>query len=361
MTAQRPRDTVPLGEKRRLIFLSPIMTANQSSKGPLALLTGGNGFVGSRVARRLTSLGWRVSAIVRRKGLAPDLRLPLVEEIEGNFVSRYVASPAAAGCDVVIHCAAGVGPDLEPVRRLNVEGTRTMVDVALAAKAKRYVHISTIAVYDMAGAPLVTEETPLTTQGDAYGLTKAEADRVVFEAIDNGLPATILRPGAILGVHPTSTWAVKMPITVRDRKLKLKDDGGDSLPFVHVEDLVDTVLLAIESEKAVGRAYNMVDSHRTWREYTDEIRGWFGTKPLESTPRDQLPPNAYWTGRIDATRIRTELGYAPKRTYEEGMAEAAAYWRSREAMPAFLSVAKRIASFASRAGRSFCRGNGTRR
>ena len=337
------------------------MMANRSSKTPLALLTGGNGFLGSRIARRLTSLGWRVNAIVRRKGLARDLRLPLVEEIEGDFVSRYVTSPAATGCDVVIHCAAGAGPDLEPVRRLNVEGTRTMVDVALAARVKRYVHISTIAVYDIAGAPLVTEETPLKTQGEPYGLTKAEADRVVFEAIDRGLPATILRPGAILGVHPTSTWAVKMPIAVRDRELKLTDDGGDSWPFVHVEDLVDAVLLAIESEKAVGRAYNMVDSHRTSREYTDEIRGWFGTRPLASTPRDQLPPNAYWTGRIDAARIRTELGYAPKRTYEEGMAEAEAYWRSREAMPVFLSVAKRIARFASRAGRSFRRGNGTSR
>ena len=74
------------------------MTANHSSKSPLALLTGGNGFVGSRVARRLVSLGWRVRAIVRKRGTAPDLRAPLVEEIEGDFVSRYVTSPAAGFC-----------------------------------------------------------------------------------------------------------------------------------------------------------------------------------------------------------------------------------------------------------------------
>ena len=310
------------------------MTTNQPSKSPLALLTGGNGFVGSRVARRLVSLGWRVRAIVRKKGAAPDLRSPLVEEIEGDFVSRYVASPAAAGCDAVIHCAATAGPDLEPVRRLNVEGTRTIAEVALAARAKRYVHVSTVGVYDIAGAPLVTEDTPLKTQGDPYGLTKAEADRLVLRAIDGGLPGVILRPGAILGAHPTSTWAVKIPGMVRDRKIKLKDDGGDSWPFVHVEDLVDAVLRAIESERAVGRVYNMVDDHRTWREYSDEVRVWFGTEPLESTPRAELASNAYWTGKIDATRVRAELGYTPKRTYEEGMAEAAAYWRLREATPA---------------------------
>jgi len=308
------------------------MTPNPSAQ-PLALLTGGNGFVGSRVARRLTSLGWRVRAIVRKKG-APDLRLPDVEEIEGDFVSRYLMSPAAAGADAVIHCAAGAGPDLEPVRRLNVEGTRTMTEVAIAARAKRYVHISTVGVYDIAGASLVTEETALRTEGDPYGVTKAEADRVIFEAMTRGLPAAILRPGAILGAHPTSTWAVKIPAMVRDRKIKLKGDGGDSWPFVHVEDLVDAILLAIESKAAVGHVYNMVDHHGTWREYTDEVRGWFGTEPLESTPRSELAPNAYWTGKVDASRIRSELGYEPKRTYEEGMAEAAAYWRTREATAA---------------------------
>ena len=310
------------------------MTANQPSKPPLALLTGGNGFVGSRVARRLVSLGWRVRAIVRKKGIAPELRSPLVEEIEGDLVSRYLASPAAAGCDAVIHCAAGAGPDLAPARRINLDGTRTISEVALAARARRYVHVSTVAVYDIAGAPLVTEETPLKTQGDPYGLTKAEADRVVFDAMERGLPATILRPGAILGVHPTSTWAVKIPGMVRDRTLKLKHDGGDSWPFVHVENLVVAILLSIESDRAVGRAYNMVDEHRTWREYTDQIRGWFGTEPLELIPRAELPPNGYWTGKIDASRIRSELGYAPKLTYDEGMAEAAAYWKTREATPA---------------------------
>jgi nucleoside-diphosphate-sugar epimerase len=310
------------------------MTAKQPAQAPLALLTGGNGFVGSRVARRLVSLGWRVRAIVRKKGIAPELNTPLVEEIEGDLVSRYLVSPAAAGCDAVIHCAAGAGPDLEPVRRINVDGTRTMSEVALAARAKRYVHISTIGVYDIAGAPVVTEDTPLKTQGDPYGLTKAEADRVVLDAMVRGLPATILRPGAILGVHPTSTWAVKIPGMVRDRKIKLKDDGGDSWPFVHVENLVDAILLSIESDRAVGRVYNMVDEHRTWREYTDEIRAWFESEPLDSIPRAELPLNGYWTGRIDASRIRSELGYAPKLTYEDGMAEAATYWKSREATPA---------------------------
>ena len=77
----------------------------------------------------------------------------------------------------------------------------------------------------------------------------------------------------------------------------------------------------------MGRVYNVVDGHMTWKEYTDEIRGWFGTPPLEVIPKEQVPDGGYWIGKVDARRIRTELEYEPQRTYAEGMAEAGNHWR----------------------------------
>lgn len=295
---------------------------------PLVLLTGGNGFVGSRVARRLVSLGWRVRAIVRSAGAAPELRSPLVEEIEGDFVLPEVSGPAARGVDYVLHAAATAGPDLDAVRRVNTDGTRTMVEAALAAKVRRYVQISTVSVYAASGLDVADEDAPLKESGEPYGLTKAEGDRIVLEAMKRGLSATILRPGAILGAHPTSTWAVRVPARVRDREVKLRDDGLDTLPWVHVMDLVDAALLALESDRAAGRVYTLADGHMTWREYTDRVRSWFGTAPLDVIPREELPAGAYSKTRFDAGRIRRELGYEPKRTFEEGMAEAEAYWRA---------------------------------
>ena len=295
--------------------------------GATVLVTGGTGFVGSRVALRLAALGSRVRTIVRRAGAAPELRSAGVEEIEGDFVEPEVARRAAVGADLVVHCAATSGSDLDPVRRVNAEGTRSMVDAALAAGGRRYVHASTCSVYNTDGLTLVDEGAPLKETGDPYSVTKAEADRIVLEASARGLHAVILRPGAILGIHPTSTWAVKMPARVRDRQIKLTIDGMNAVPYVHVEDLVDAILLGLGDDRAIGRVYNVVDGQMTWKAYTDEIRGWFGTPPLEVIPKEEVPAGGYWMGKFDGRRIRNELNYAPRRTYAEGMAEAGRHWR----------------------------------
>jgi nucleoside-diphosphate-sugar epimerase len=296
------------------------------------LLTGGNGFVGSRLARRLAAEGRRVRAIVREPGSEPELANARVQEIAGDFARPEVAGPAARGVDAVVHCAATVGPDLETARKVNVEGTRAMVEAALAAGVRRYVQISTISVYGRAPKELLDEEDPLKDEGDPYGLTKAEGDRVVLDAMKRGLPAVILRPGAILGVHRTSTWAVKMPSKIRDGQVKLRGDGRETLPWVHVENLADAVMLALAEPRAVGRAYNVADRDASWREYTDEVRGWFGTPPLEAIPEAEF--GGYWMGRFDASRIRSELSYQPGRSYRDGMDEAAAHWaRERAAKP----------------------------
>jgi len=294
----------------------------------LVLLTGGSGFVGSRVARRLASDGVRIRAVVRSRDGAPELAdpavAPFVELVEGEFSRPEVADAAARGVDAVVHGAATSGPDLEPVRQVNVEGTRAMVEAALRACVRRYVQISTISVYARGPEGLLDEDAPIKSDGDPYGWTKADGDRAVFAGIERGLPGVILRPGAILGVHRTSTWAVKMPARIRDGQVKLRGDGRELLPWVHVEDLCEAVLLALREEAAAGRAYNAADGDMSWRRYTDDVRSWFDTPPLEEIPPEEF--GGYWMGRYDGSRIRRELGYRPKHTYEEGMGEAASYW-----------------------------------
>lgn len=307
---------------------------NDTGIGPV-LLTGASGFVGSRIARRLAAAGRRMRAIVRVKGGAPELSdpavAPWIEEIEGDFTNPETSASAAAGADAVIHCAATVGPDMETARRVNVEGARAMVEAALRAGVRRYVQISTVSVYAR-GEGLLGEEAPLKQEGDPYGLTKAEADRVVLAAMERGLPGVILRPGAILGVHRTSSWAVRLPSRIRDRQVKLRGDGRESIPWVHVDDLVLAVLLALDDERAVGRVYNVLDGEMTWRRYTDDVRSWFGTPPLEEIPESEF--GGYATARHDSSRIRRELGYSPRHDYIDGMAEAAEHWaRERSARP----------------------------
>jgi nucleoside-diphosphate-sugar epimerase len=282
------------------------------------------------VARRLVADGVAVRAIVRRAGAAaesePALAHARYEEIQGDFVEPAIAAKAAAGCDAVVHAAATSGPEMEPVRRVNVDGTRSMLDAARAAGIARFVQISTISVYDLAGHDVVDETAPLKSEAEPYGTTKAEADRIVLDAMGKGLGATIFRPGAILGMHPTSTWAVKVPERIRDRRIKLLRGGGNTMPFVHVEDLVDAVLAALRDDRASGHAYNVVSHTGTWKEYSDEVRGWFDTAPLDPIPDADAAKALYWTGTVSAARLQDDLGWKPTRTYADGMAEAAAHW-----------------------------------
>jgi nucleoside-diphosphate-sugar epimerase len=306
------------------------MTQNEHAALSPIVVTGANGFVGSRIVRRLAETGKQVRAIIRAKALAPELSGPSIDsriqKIEGDFTLSDVADRAARGAGAVIHCAATVGPDMETARRVNVEGTRTMVEAALAARVRRYVQISTLSVYVRGDRERIDEESPLLEDGQPYGLTKAEADRVVRDAMGRGLPAVILRPGAILGMHPTSSWAVRVPSRIRDGQMKLRGDGRELMPWVHVENLVDAVLLTLENDRAVGRVYNIADREVSWRDHTDQVRGWFGLPPLESIPPEEF--GGYEMGHIDASRIRSELGYRPRHSYEEGMSEAAEHWAS---------------------------------
>ena len=292
------------------------------------LLTGATGFVGSRIARRLLDSGAPVRSIVRRAGTDSTLFHPLYEEIVGDFVDPAVAAGAAVGCGHVIHVAATGGPDLEPVRRINVDGTVSMLEAAKAAGASRFIQISTVSVYDLRAVDDVDEEIPLKSGGDHYGFTKAEGDRRVFAAMAGGLPATILRPSAILGFHPTSTWAVVVPERIRDRRIKLLRGGGNTLAFVHVEDLVDAVFLALRNSCSVGGVYNVLDRNGTWLEYTDEVRTWFGTAPLDEVPEAEAASQTYFIGRFKADRLATDLGWRPSRTYAEGMAEGSLQWQA---------------------------------
>ena len=98
------------------------------------------------------------------------------------------------------------------------------------------------------------------------------------------------------------------------------------MPWIHVEDIVD-LLLALGSEAAVGRVYNLVDEHTTWGDYVDRVRSWFGLGPQPDV--EPATPGAGWAGRFEGHRVREELGYAPRRSYEQGMEEAGAYWRAR--------------------------------
>jgi dTDP-glucose 4,6-dehydratase len=225
---------------------------------------------------------------------------------------------------LVIHCAATIADDLDEARRVNVGGTAALAAAAREAGCRQLVHISTVSVYDWeAGLEIFDESAPLKS---AVSALAAEMER--------GLAATILRLGAVLGVHPTSSWAVIVPGKIRTGEVKLTGDGITPLPWTHVANVRRAVELALAKPVSRGRAYNLVDGHVTWRRYVEDVRSWFADTSATQGPREPGPPEERaFVGRCAIDRIREDLGYQPLRTYEDGMAEAAAWWRDHPQRP----------------------------
>jgi nucleoside-diphosphate-sugar epimerase len=130
---------------------------------------------------------------------------PDLESYLGDITDAATVAPAAVGAHVVVHCAAVLHrATREEAIRVNVEGTRIMLEAALHAGCERFIHLSTVFAHAVEGYDVVDEATPLRQASDAYGESKARAEQAVWAVAAQGLQVTVLRPPAILGVVPTA-------------------------------------------------------------------------------------------------------------------------------------------------------------
>jgi nucleoside-diphosphate-sugar epimerase len=292
------------------------------------VVTGATGFVGGRIARRLHGQGTRVVALGRRED--PALAELGVLQVVADLTDVDDLGRALAGVEVsaIVHAAATAGPDLDAVRAVNRDGTRAVARAALALGGARLVHVSTTAVYDLdaLGDVEVAEDAPLVTAAswpDAtvvpYALTKAEAEAEVVAAAAEGLSAQILRPPAVLGAGPTSTWGTRVPRRFRDGELPPRPPAT-TFGWVHVEDLVDAVLAAAGSERR--ETCNVVGGHRTFGDYLTALRAFLDA-PAAADAASPEPP---WRGRYATGQLTSVLGVDPVRSFEDAMDEIAASW-----------------------------------
>jgi nucleoside-diphosphate-sugar epimerase len=283
----------------------------------VALVTGANGFVGSFVTKRLREEGIRVRALARRPEAEAEVRALDAEPVRGSMTEAASLREALSGTHYVVHCAATGSDDMAEAMAINATGTATLVEAARASGCERFVHISTLAVYDLEGREVIDESTPRVTGGWPYAASKAEAERHVFEAMHQGLPAVILRPPAILGVHPTSTWGHKVPQSIASGRFAVAGTGEGHFFYVHVRNLAEAVVLSLRSQAAVGQAFDIVDGHVTWRHYAEHFRAG----PLATMPEAQAPAFMRTRARFPGEKARRLLGYAPRDSFEEVMRE----------------------------------------
>lgn len=294
------------------------------------VVTGATGFVGGRVVRRLRERGEAVVALVRTPSdeladLDVEQCILALQDLEGI---QRVGQDARA----IVHAAAVAGPDLATATDVNVHGTRAVAGAALLSDL-RLVHVSTTSVYDLAAVgdaevdencPLVVAEgDPLvSSSGSAYATTKAQAEEEVVRAVRNGLVGVVLRPPAVLGAGRTSTWGTRVPRRIRDGEGP-PIAGETTFGWVHVEDLVDSVLAALDADPEVvrGLTVNVVGGHVPFATYRDAVRDFIG-----GGDTDDVEPDTVWRGWYATRQLTQTLDVHPQRSFDDAMAEIRTSW-----------------------------------
>ncbi len=214
----------------------------------IAFVTGSNGFVGLNLCEELLANNWRVIALHRRNSDITYLKRLAVEAVTGDILDpESLLNAMPAGVDAVFHVAGNINMwsrrNAEQTA-INVDGTRNMVETALAKQARRFIFTSSISAYGLQSIP-VCETTPSTAANSPinYERNKWHAEEIVRAAVKRGLSSCIINPCAIIGPKDRSSWA-SMLYMIRDGKLKGIPPGR--LPVSHVKEVVRAHIAAVE-------------------------------------------------------------------------------------------------------------------
>lgn len=312
------------------------------------LVTGGSGYLGSRIARALAAEGTEVGV------------LDVVDPPEDGAATRFhrldlrdrvAVASAVAGYEVVIDCATQVPlvKDRARIRSVIVGGVESLLDAAAARGTVKVVYVSSSAVYGVPRDNPVDESTPL-APADPYGAAKAEAERICLGHAQRGLDVTIVRPRTILGPRRLGLFHVLYEWIRLGRNVPVLGDGRNVYQFVHVDDVVEACVRA--ARRPGSTAYNVGSAEfGTMREALEELCTHAGTgSRVRSLPRRPLelairatsalgltplaPYHALMYGRslyFRTDRLERELGFRPRRSSGEMLAEGYEWYLAHRA------------------------------
>lgn len=219
-------------------------------------LTGASGYTGGHILKRLLARGDAVKALVRGGSITPELKASGAELVTGVLGDPDDARRLVEGCDAVMHVAAVYRTAGHPdsyYREVNVEGARRLLEAAVEAGVRRFVHTSTVGVHGDVKNPPADENAPI-APSDIYQETKAEADAMAREfGRTHGIEVAIVRPGAIYG--PGETRLLKVFRGVARGRYAVVGSGKPHYHLVYIHDLVDGFLLALDRPEAAGETF----------------------------------------------------------------------------------------------------------
>lgn len=296
----------------------------------MLMVTGAGGFLGSALVELAVREGRDVRAVVRDAERARKVLPSGVDIAVADLADPDALLSAARGCTAVVHTAGAVAGSPEATREVNVEGTRRVLDAAVAAGVGRFVLTSSSAAV-LDGSGLVAEEpTGPPALTDAYSMSKAEAEQVVLAAAaDGAIEALVTNPTGIYGPSPLGPRSYnELFVAAADGSEPVVVDSA--VGWVLAEDAAAGHLLAVDRGGS-GRRYVLCGEVATFGRVLHAVAERLGGRKVEALPPgSELPASAgtfarrsevygrFPSVRVDDTGARA-LGFAP-RGVDEGIA-----------------------------------------
>ncbi|MFJ7773362.1 dTDP-glucose 4,6-dehydratase [Streptomyces sp. NPDC097107] len=307
------------------------------------LVTGGAGFIGSHFVRTLLDGGYpghertRVTVLDKLTYAGNRANLPAshprLEFVRGDICDLPTLMSLLPGHDAVVHFAAEshVDRSVESAAefvRTNVGGTQTLLDACLATGVGRVVHVSTDEVYGSITEGSWTEEWPL-APNSPYAASKAASDlmaRAYWRT--HGLDVSITRCSNNYGPyqHPEKLIPLFVTNLLEGVPVPLYGDGRNIREWLHVDDHCRAIALVLDKGRA-GQVYNVGGGNEQTNLHITErlLDLCFADRSMVRRVADRKGHDLRYS--LDETRIREELGYAPRIPFEQGLADTVAWYR----------------------------------
>lgn len=325
------------------------------------LVTGAGGFVGGQLVRSLRDQGFAVRAMVRNAAQRSGLEQLGAEVVVADLAKPETLPKAVSGVRGVFHVAAlfrQAGLPEEEFYRVNAEGTRALLEAAIAAGVERFVYCSTVGVLGDIANPPADETTPF-APGDMYQRSKMEGEKIAMEFFNSKkITGCVIRPAMIYG--PGDTRTLKIFKMIASRRFFYVGTGEAFVHFIDVRDLAQAFILAMTNRERNGEVYIIGGAEAvTLKDVVRRICGllrvpapwlhlpvkpmqWMGTVcEAICTPLRINPPlyrrrvDFYTKNRhFDCSKAARELGFTPAQSLNQELADIIADYRARGWLPA---------------------------
>jgi nucleoside-diphosphate-sugar epimerase len=294
-------------------------------------ISGGAGFLGLHLARRLLADGHDVRSLDLVPLDEPELG---IEELRGDIRDAAACRELVDGARILVHAAAAlpIRGSRGAIRSVNVDGTLTLLAAAAEAKVKRVVLVSSTAVYGVPEKHPIEEDDPLVGVGH-YGESKIEAEEVCRAFMRRGLDCVILRPKTFIGPERLGVFEILFDWIREGRRIYVLGNGSNRYQLLAVEDLVEAIALAASKRAARGETLNVgAREFGTVRSDLQALIDHAGSssritpipvRPAEATLRTlelaRLSPLVEWHYKtahkdsfVDVSRAERVLGWKPR-------------------------------------------------